>query len=121
MVVKLDTLQIGREYGRPSLVTLWDYQSFQAISKGVVTPSDTNYIILFVTKSKQIALQQYNDFIDGNLLFWEGEDKHGSDQRIINAQSRNDEVHLFYRETHHTPFIWKNLPDRLSTKYGITQ
>jgi hypothetical protein len=106
MLVKFDTLQIGREYDRPFLANLWGYQSFQAISKGVVTPSDTNYIILFVTKSKQIAFQQYNDFIDGNLLFWEGEDKHGSDQRIVNAKSRKDEIHLFYRETHHTPFIY---------------
>jgi putative restriction endonuclease len=106
MFVKFDTLQIGHEYDRPFLATLWGYQSFQAISKGVVTPSETNYIILFVTKSKQIALQQYNDFIDGNLLFWEGEDKHGSDQRIVNAKRREDEIHLFYRETHHTPFIY---------------
>lgn len=106
MVVKFDTLKIGREYDRPFLATLWGYQSFQAISKGVVIPSETNYIIIFVTKSKQIALRQYNDFIDGNLLFWEGEDKHGSDKRIINAKNRKDEIHLFYRETHHTPFIY---------------
>jgi putative restriction endonuclease len=106
MFVKFDSLQIGHEYDRPFLATLWGYQSFQAISKGVVTPNDTNYIILFVTKCKQIALQQYNDFIDGDLLFWEGEDKHGSDQRIVKAKSSNDEIYLFYRETHHMPFIY---------------
>jgi len=106
MLVKFDTLQIGQEYDRPYLAALWGYQSFQAISKGVVTPSGTDIIILFVTRSKQITLQQYNDFIDGDLLFWEGEDKHGSDQRIINARNRKDKIYLFYRETHHTPFVF---------------
>jgi hypothetical protein len=106
MVVRFESLHVGREYDRPYLAALWGYQSFQAISKGVVTPSGTNIIVLFVTRSKQVALQQYNDFIDGDLLFWEGEDKHGSDQRIINAKNRKDEIYLFYRETHHTPFVF---------------
>jgi len=106
MVVKFETLRVGQEYDRPYLAALWGYQSFQAISKGVVTPTGTNIIVLFVTRSKQIALQQYNDFIDGDLLFWEGEDKHGTDRRIINAKSREDEIYLFYRETHHTPFVY---------------
>jgi putative restriction endonuclease len=105
MAVNFDTLQTAREYDRPFLARLWGYQSYQAIAKGVA-PSDTNLIILFVTRRKQIALQQYNDFIDGDLLFWEGEAKHGSDQRIINAKNRNDEIYLFYRETHHTPFLF---------------
>jgi putative restriction endonuclease len=48
---------------------LWGYQSFHAISKGVVTPSNTNSIIFFVTKDKQEALTQYNDYIDGDMLF----------------------------------------------------
>jgi hypothetical protein len=43
-------------------------------------------------------LTQYEDFVSGELLFWEGEEKHGSDTRIINAESVGDEIHLFYRE-----------------------
>lgn len=106
MFNKFDTLQIGREYDRPLLAALWGYKSFHAISKGVVTPNNSNCIVLFVTKVKQNALQQYNDFIDGSLLFWEGEDKHGSDFRIINSKNRKDKIYLFYRETHHTPFVY---------------
>jgi putative restriction endonuclease len=40
------------------------------------------------------------------LLFWEGEEKHGSDKRVIEASKNNDEIHLFYRNVHHTPFVY---------------
>lgn len=106
MPVSFDKLVIGKEYERPDLANMWGYKGFQAISRGVVTPSGTNYIILFVTKQKQESLTKYNDYLDGNLLHWEGEEKHFSDRRIINAQHTNDEIHLFYREIHHTPFVY---------------
>jgi len=106
MAVNFKALEIGQSYDRPFLAKLWGYQSYHAIAKGVVTPSNTNFIILFVTKEKQQALPQYNDFIDGNLLFWEGEDKHSTDQRIIDSLNNQDEIHLFYRDTHHTHFIY---------------
>ncbi|MDP1780018.1 MAG: HNH endonuclease, partial [Anaerolineales bacterium] len=96
----------GQSYERPFLAKLWGYQSFHAISKGVVTPANTKYIILFVTKDKQQALTQYNDYIDGNMLFWEGEEKHSSDKRVVEANKNQDEIHLFYRETHHSPFVY---------------
>jgi len=67
----------------------------------------------FVTKDKQKALTQYNDFIDGDLLFWEGEEKHGTDQRIINATKIADDIHLFYREIHHSPFEYYGLVNLL--------
>lgn len=106
MPVRFEKLKIGEAYDRPYLAHLWGYKGFQAISRGVVTPSGTNYIILFVTKDKQEALTQYNDFLDGGLLHWEGEKKHSSDSRVMNAEAANDEIHLFYRDIHHSPFIY---------------
>lgn len=106
MPVNFNSLEFGQSYERPFLAKLWGYQSFHAISKGVVTPANTKYIILFVTKDKQQALTQYNDYIDGNMLFWEGEEKHSSDKRVIEANKAQDEIHLFYREIHHSPFIY---------------
>lgn len=72
----------------------------------MVTPANTNLIILFVTKEKQQALTQYNDYIDGDFLHWEGEEKHFSDNRIVNASANGDQIHLFYRKHHHSPFIY---------------
>ncbi|WP_342655939.1 HNH endonuclease [Shewanella algae] len=106
MPVSFEKLNIGQEYERPYLADIWGYKGFQAISRGVVTPSRTKFIILFVTKQKQEALTQYNDYLDGDLLHWEGEKKHSSDTRVINARSANDEIHLFYRDIHHTPFVY---------------
>lgn len=106
MPVNFKSLEFGQSYERPFLAKLWGYQSFHAISKGVVTPAKTNYIIFFVTKDKQQALTQYNDYIDGNMLFWEGEEKHSSDKRVVEASKAQDEIHLFYRETHHSPFVY---------------
>ncbi|NOT05833.1 MAG: hypothetical protein HOP27_14660 [Anaerolineales bacterium] len=106
MPVNFKSLEFGQSYDRPFLAKLWGYQSFHAISKGVVTPANTKYIVLFVTKDKQLALTQYNDYIDGNMLFWEGEEKHSSDKRVVEANKNQDETRLFYRETHHSPFVY---------------
>jgi hypothetical protein len=106
MPVSFRELEFGQSYERPFLAKLWGYQSFHALSKGVVTPAGTKHIIFFVTKDKQQALTQYNDYIDGNMLFWEGEEKHSSDKRVIEAEKNGDEIHLFYREVHHTPFVY---------------
>jgi len=104
--VNLDQLEIGKNYDRPHLAELWGYKGFQAISRGVVTPANSNFIILFVTKEKQQALTQYRDFIDGDVLFWEGEEGHRTDLRIARSSSSIDAIHLFYRERHHSPFVY---------------
>lgn len=119
MAVSFENLIIGQEYERRFLAELWGYKGFQAISRGVVTPAKTNYIILFVTKEKQAALTQYNDYLDGDLLHWEGEEKHSSDNRVIHAESANDEIHLFYRDIHHTPFVYHG-QIRLKEHYVLT-
>jgi putative restriction endonuclease len=106
MPVNFKSIKIGESYERPFLAKLWGYQSFHALSKGVITPAGTNHIIFFVTKDKQEALTQYNDYIDGNMLFWEGEEKHSSDKRVVEAGKNGDEIHLFYREIHHTLFVY---------------
>lgn len=106
MLVNFKSLRFGESYERPFLAKLWGYQSFHAISKGVVTPAGTKFIIFFVTKEKQEALTQYNDYIDGSMLFWEGEEKHSSDKRVVEADKNGDEIHLFYREIHHTSFVY---------------
>lgn len=106
MPVDFDKLVIGRSYERPYLARLWGYRGFQAISRGVVTPANTNLIILFVTEEKQQSLTQYNDRLDGPFLHWEGEAKHSSDTRVIRASAAGDEIHLFHRKMHHSPFTY---------------
>ena len=102
----IQPLSVGASYDRPMLARIWGHAGHQAFSRGVFTPVNTNLIFLFVTREKQSCLTQYQDFLDGDLLFWEGESGHGSDQRIADASVNGDEIHLFYRVRHHTPFTY---------------
>lgn len=100
-------LELGRLYTRPRLAELWGYESYHAIARGVVTPSESDCILLFVTREKQETLTQYRDFLSGDRLHWEGEQAHGSDTRIARAHETGEEIHLFYRDVHHTPFRYQ--------------
>jgi len=104
--IRLEHLIPGEIYERPYLAKLWSYRDWHAIGKGVITPANENKIILFITKEKQETLTQYRDYFDGNTLHAEGETDHSTDDRIINSESSNDEIYLFFREKHHTPFTY---------------
>jgi putative restriction endonuclease len=106
MPVSFDILRVGCEYDRPFLAKKWGYKGWSAIGRGVVTPAGENVIVLFITREKQQALPQYQDTFDGNTLRMEGEDQHGSDDRLVNAATNRDDVHLFYREKHHSSFVY---------------
>jgi putative restriction endonuclease len=102
-------IEIGKKYERPWLAKEWDYRSYRAFAKGVFCPRNSKQIILFVTRIKQQSLEQYNDYISGEYLFWEGEKGQGHDERIANSSSTGDVIHLFYREIHHSPFEYRGI------------
>jgi putative restriction endonuclease len=102
--VNFNDLTIGGFYDRIHLAKLWGYKAHQAISRGVITPANSNSIVLFVTKEKQQSLTQYDDYISDDYLYWEGEEKGGNNDRIINATKKHHPIHLFYRYRHHTVF-----------------
>lgn len=105
--VKMDLLQIGQQYSAVQLAHMWGYKSHHPLVKGMVTPSGMNIVILFVTKEKQVGATTYEDEIKGNILYMMGQERHGSDKRLLeNLNTRKDDIYLFYREFHHTPFIY---------------
>jgi putative restriction endonuclease len=108
-MLNFSRIQIGKKYERPWLAKEWGYRSYRAFAKGVFCPRDSKQIILFVTRIKQQSLEQYNDYISGEYLFWEGEKGHGHDERIANSSLTGDVLHLFYREIHHSPFEYRGL------------
>jgi 5-methylcytosine-specific restriction protein A len=107
MPVSFGGLAVGKSYTRPQLAEMWGYGGYEAIARGAVTPAGTPYIILFITKEKQSFLPQYQDKLYGERLIIEGETNHAADRRLVEAASRKDEIHLFYRERHHEPFEYK--------------
>ena len=106
MAISFRSLTIGTEYSRHELANEWGYQSFHAIARGVVTPQDDNKIVLFVTREKQASAEQYDDHISDERLYWEGPTDHFAEDRMVPASSAGNEIHLFYRERHHTDFIY---------------
>jgi hypothetical protein len=101
-----DPLVIGKGYDRKELAQLWDLAGFQAIGRGVFTPKGSGQIFLFVTRERLGWMTPYKNFLDGDLLFWDGEKGHGSDDRIASASRHGEEIHLLYRDQRHTPFIY---------------
>lgn len=106
-MLDFSVIQIGHVYARPWLALKRGFASYRALAKGVFCPAGGGQIILFVTWIKQKSLAQYKDYISGEFLFWEGETRHGNDQRIINANGSGEAIHLFFREIHHSPFEYK--------------
>lgn len=93
-------------YTRKQIAAYLGYQSEAAIWRGVVTPRNAGQIWLFVTREKQKSLTQYNDSIYDNVLLWEGEEKHRTDQRIVKTQESDEQIFLFFRSKHHQEFIY---------------
>lgn len=102
--VSFSNLQLGGDYSRQQLAVMWNYRAYQAIARGVVTPARHSSIILFVTREKQRTAQKYEDRLEGNRLYWEGPTDHFAEKRIVNAVDSGDEIHLFYRDRHHSEF-----------------
>ena len=109
-------IEIGKKYDRTWLAPKWGYATHNAIDAGVICPRGAGRIILFVTRIKQKSLEQYNDYISGEYLFWDGEKKHRNDNRIRTAQNNGEEIHLFYREIHHSSFEYKGLVELVDFK-----
>ena len=95
MSVNFSELQTGKSYSRPTLAALWGYSSFQALSRGVVTPKGDNKIILFVTEEKQQSAEQYTDRLNGDLLLWEGPSDHFAEDRMVRSK-RCGKRYTFY-------------------------
>lgn len=102
--VRFDKLTIHHTYSRPELAELWKYSGYQALARGVVTPSGHAYIMLFVTAEKQEGLEQYADRLVEDRLHWEGPTDHFAEDRMLAAKDTSDEIHVLYRARHHSDF-----------------
>ena len=109
MAINVDfrKLQISRKYTRADLARLWGYKSHEALVRGVVGPAGSPYLILFVTLNKAETQPQYRDELRGRTLIMEGENGHGSDDRLANCTLTGDEVHLFLRENARDAFVYR--------------
>lgn len=106
MPISFTEIKKGATYSRHILAELWGYTSFHAIARGVVTPRNDNKIVIFVTEEKQSSAAYYADRLSGTILEWEGPTDHFAEDRMLNAHEKGEEIHLFYRERHHSDFTY---------------
>ena len=106
MPISFSGISVGSTYSRPQLAELWGYNGWQAIARGVVTPQDDHKIVLFVTHEKQSSAEPYEDHITDGRLYWEGPTDHFAEDRMLPTAHTGDEIHLFYRDRHHTDFTY---------------
>lgn len=106
MPVSFDNIPVGSQWTRQSLANAWGYRGYQAFARGVFTPQGDDKIILFVSEQKPGDFTQYEDGLLGDVLYWEGEQGHQNDARIVSAISTGDEIHIFFRREHRAPFTY---------------
>lgn len=105
--VDLSVLKLREKYTQNELAEIWGYKNYNAIRRGIVTPAGQNLIILFVTEDKEKYAEPYSDKLENGVLTMQGEKKHGNDLRLRNnVQFMKDDIYLFYRKIHHTPFTY---------------
>ena len=106
MPISFANIQKNSLYSRHTLAELWGYCSFNAIARGVITPSEDNKVVLFVTEEKPAGTVPYQDRLVGNILYWEGPNDHFAEDRMLKAEQTGDEIHLFYRVRHRSDFTY---------------
>lgn len=99
-------LQIGAVYTRKEFVPLVGVRSFEALSTGVVAPrAGLRSTLLFVTEQKKSGRTAYEDRLEGDLLYWQGQEQRRTDHWVSEAHARGVEILVFHR--HH----WNNFAD----------
>lgn len=102
----MSSFRLWQNYSRRIIAEELGIKSEEALWRGVFTPQGKKLIFLFVTRNKQRSQTQYKDSIFGDTLLWEGGEKHGNDQRIVNAKHNGDRIFLFYRIKYRQPFVY---------------
>lgn len=116
-----DSLKLFGEYDLKTLAELWGYQSYDAIRRGIVTPSGSKIIILFITLSHSSEATKYTNTREGSILHMCGELKHGNDDRIIaNLTNPQDVFYLFLRDEEKVPFKYHGPVTLIKAKRNTT-
>ena len=116
-----DSLKLFGEYDLKTLAELWGYQSYDAIRRGIVTPSGSKIIILFITLTHTSDATKYTNTREGSLLHMCGELKHGNDDRIMaNLTNPQDMFYLFLRDEENVPFKYHGPVTLIKAKRNTT-
>ncbi len=92
-----EVLTSGQLYSRNDLRERFNIVD-QTLNTGIFKPHDHESIWLFVTEKKAGGMTAYEDLLDGDILYWQGQTAGLKDPLIIEHAGRGLELVLFYRE-----------------------
>lgn len=93
-----ERLKVGSIYPREDLISFFSITD-ATINTGVFRPAGYRSIWLFVTRDKTNDRTQYRDFLEGDLLHWEGQTSGRTDSKIVSHEANGDELLVFYRDS----------------------
>lgn len=107
--VSFERLRKGNKYSREELASIWNYNGTQGLQRGVVTPAGHRCILLFATGEKQTGYQPYRNEIRDGRFYWDGPTDHYAETRLLRSRETGEQIHLFYRDRHHSDFEYMGL------------
>lgn len=97
MMKTSEHLEVGQTYTRDYLGNAFQITD-ATINTGVFRPKNHDSVWLFVTLHKTPDRTQYADYLDDDVLSWDGQTSGRTDPLIINHNSQGLELLLFYRK-----------------------
>ena len=92
-----DLLNIGSVNARKDLADRFGIND-ATLNTGIFRPKKHRSIWLFVTENKPADRRQYKDYLDGQLLRWQGQNNGRKDRLIVTHEDEELEVLVFYRK-----------------------
>jgi 5-methylcytosine-specific restriction protein A len=112
-------LQEGVVYSRADLHALLEVGADPAFETGVYRAKPYDSILLFVTEKKSADRTQYEDRLDGDRLYWDGQMQGRTDAMIRDHRSHGFEILVLYRtsrrEHPHADFVYVGQFDYVSS------
>src|SRR5260370_32648097 len=92
-----EKVKLGEIYTRKSLTKSFHITD-ATLNTGVFKPKNFSSVWLFVTRKKAANQPKYIDHLTGDTLHWQGQASGKSNLMIIEHNSRDSELLLFYRD-----------------------
>lgn len=98
IMITSEQLIVNDLYSRNDLMSQFEITD-ATINTGIFQPAGTSSIWLFITEEKSSDRTQYEDHLEGNELFWEGQSSGRKDKLILEHSLNRLELLVFYRHT----------------------
>lgn len=92
-----DKLTLEKVYTRNDLRELFGITD-ATINTGVFQPKGTSSVWLFITEKRTADRTLYRDQLQGDFLYWEGQNTGRKDELVINHQTLGLELLVFFRK-----------------------